>query len=59
MVLKGSEMIRFKTLVCNSIFHLRRPHVVNRLSWKLESKRQDVYNSQMFIDEVRAMLRSD
>jgi hypothetical protein len=35
--------IRLKTLIC--IFNLRRSNVENRLSWKLESKRQDVCKS--------------
>jgi hypothetical protein len=39
-----SDVIRLKTLIYESIL-FRRPDVENRLSWKLESKRHNVYKS--------------
>jgi hypothetical protein len=49
-------MIRLETLI--SIFNLRRPHVENRLSWKLDKER--MFTLQISIDgQSKAMLPSD
>jgi hypothetical protein len=49
-------MIRLETLI--SIFNLRRLHVENRLSWKLDKER--MFTLQISIDgQSKAMLQSD
>ncbi len=42
-----------------SVFNLRRPHVKNRLSWKLESKRGCLQPQMSKDDQAKAMLPSD